>query len=221
MPGLNLAHAIDRKCLDAGVAWHRNQFAILGDAAGGIADGHLAPAKDDLVVERTAGHGRNAAALDVHLVDRIQLLGQIARHDLGETGLDAAAGDDQDARLCGRLLQCIQLIGWRPTQIDPGRASSDGCAQPQGDGGVGQRRHDHVVVAHEVNGGLFIGQVELDCVNFVAAVQLEQFAFGGCKLFSVQIAERDLSHIRIAHGVEGGGRSHQPAAQYENFHAAS
>ena len=115
MPGFDLAHAVDRKCLDAGVARHGKQFAVLGDAAGGIADGHLAPAKDDLVVERTGRDGRNAAALDVHLVDRVQLLGQIARHDLGEAGLDTAARNDEDAGICGCLLEGIQLIGGRPT----------------------------------------------------------------------------------------------------------
>ena len=218
MPRLDLAYAGEGEGLHAGVARHVDQMAVLGDARAQLAQGQAPATKDDLVLQRPAWHGLDAAALDMQLVDLVQLFGQVARHDLGEARLHATAGDDQRARLFRQGAQRGQLLGGRPAQVDPRCARRGGRTHAERKHQGWQGGDDGVVLGHQLRCGILIVEIEGCRVQLVAPGQRSKLGFGGLKLGRVHIGQGDAFDGRVGQGVVGGGRPHQPAADHKDFH---
>ncbi len=160
----------------------------------------------------------DAATLDVQFRNLVQLLAQVAGHDLGQAGLHATAGDHQHAGLRGQPLQLGQLARRRRTQVDPGRAHGDGRPHTQGEHRAGQRGHDGVVAGHQLLGRRPVIQVQDHGAQFLAAGQGGELGVGRIELACVHVGQGNGGHLGVRLCVERGGRSHQATAEDKEFH---
>jgi hypothetical protein len=107
----------------------------------------------------------------VQSLHAIQLLGQVAGHNLGQARLDPTAQNDQaPGRLCFPR-QVSYVIISRPGQIDQGDAGQQRRPNPERANRLGEGGHHHVKFGDEVSRDPLVAmQVEPDDAQFAAGV---------------------------------------------------
>ena len=218
VPGLAFPHAFEDRGFRIGVTRHVHETPVDDGPGRGLAQGQAPAAEDDLVPQGRRRPLRNAAALDVQFVGPVQLFGQVAGHDLGQSRLQAASQDDEPAGTGMGGRPGLEVLVGHAREIHVGHPRLEG----QGDGRharrAGQGRHARSVVLHHGDGLGGVVHVQPPVGDLVRPRQSLEPGAAGPQLFLAEIADGDPFHRVVHHGVVCRRRTHQAAADHEHAH---